>query len=90
MAAMPGMPSSGPQFKQWIVDYMVRIANIDAEDLQADALIREELGIDSLKAMEIVATLEKNLKISIDEGKLLEVKTVKDFFQLIEGIYNNS
>jgi acyl carrier protein len=85
---MTGKHIPASQLREWIIDYVIQIANISKDDLQPDVLIREELGIDSLKAMEIVATLEKRMGLSIDERQLLNVRTVEDFFQLVERIYN--
>ena len=81
------MPISSNRVKQWILETVARIANIPAGDLQPDVLIRDELGIDSLKAMEIVATCEKEMQVTIDERLLYEVRTVGDFINLLEGIY---
>ena len=58
-------------------------------ELKPDVLIREELGIDSLKALEIVARIEKDLSILINEGQLLSVRTVEHFINLIERNYTD-
>ena len=60
-----------------------RVSRIEVEDLQDHLLIREELGIDSLMAMEIIATCEKHLGIRMDEALFSEVQTVKDFLVLL-------
>jgi acyl carrier protein len=67
---------------------MSSVSRIDIAELDSDVLIREELGVDSLMAMEIVATCEKQLDISIDEGQLYEVQTIGDFEKLVVSIYN--
>ena len=64
-----------------------RISRIDASELVDDVRIRDELGIDSLMAMEIVASCEKELQIHIDEGDLYSLETVGDFLRLVEGLY---
>lgn len=67
---------------------MSRISRIDVEELESDIKIREELGVDSLMAMEIVATCEKQLDIHIDEGELYKVETIGDFERLILLLYS--
>jgi acyl carrier protein len=59
------------------------IARIDQGELQDHVLIREELGIDSLMSMEIIARCEKLLAIKIDESRFFDVQTVGDFFDLM-------
>jgi acyl carrier protein len=83
------LPASAEQLRESLIAIVARIANIDVRDLGNDVLIREELGIDSLKAMEIVAVCEKQMEIAIDEGQLFDIKTVGDFFDLLEGLYSS-
>jgi acyl carrier protein len=70
-----------------VIEIVAGISRIDPEDLEDDVLIREELGIDSLMAMEIVAACEKRLGIAVDEGQLFCVETVGDFLELVEQLY---
>jgi acyl carrier protein len=60
-----------------------RISRIDVEELDDSLLIRDELGIDSLMAMEIIATCEKHLQIRINEELVADVQTVGDFLDLL-------
>ena len=69
-----------------VIEIVAEISRIDPEDFEDDVLIREELGIDSLMAMEIVAACEKALGISIDEGQLFCIETVGDFLDLVEQL----
>lgn len=66
-----------------VIGIVAGIARIDPEDFEEDALIREELGIDSLMAMEIVAACERTLGICIDEDQLFCVETAGDFLDLV-------
>ena len=56
-----------------------KIARIDVSDLDDAVKIREELGVDSLMAMEIIATCEKRLQLRIDENDVVELQTVGEF-----------
>jgi acyl carrier protein len=47
-------------------------------------LIFEELGLDSLMAIEILAKIEKRFDIIIEESLLANINTVGDFIQAIE------
>jgi acyl carrier protein len=67
-----------------ILDIISEISRIDRSEITPEVLIREELGIDSLQAMAIVARLEKRFSIRLDESKLFEVATVGDFVRLLQ------
>lgn len=69
-----------------IIRIVSGISRIDPEDFEEDALIREELGIDSLMAMEIVAACEKEFGVAIDEGQLFCIETTGDFLDLVYSL----
>jgi acyl carrier protein len=83
-AALPG---NATPVAQTVRSIMSRISKVQPEELQGDIHFREELGIDSLMAMEIVATCEIELDISIDEGKLYAIETIGDFESLVLACY---
>jgi len=62
------------------------VTRIDISELSEKIRVREELGIDSLMAMEIVALCEKQLDIYIDEEQLFLVETIGDFYNLVVKI----
>lgn len=62
-----------------------KITKFNEDDLTDNILIREELGIDSIMAMEILVNIERTFDIKIDERKLQNVKTIKNLTDLIQG-----
>ncbi len=62
---------------------VAQIARMDADKVKESASIRDDLGIDSLAAMEILASIEKRLGIVIDEAKAFDIVTVKDLLDLV-------
>ena len=60
-----------------------QIARIDVSELNDEVRVREEIGIDSLMAMEIVASCEKRFGIYVDEEQLFNIVTIGDFYNLI-------
>jgi len=60
-----------------------QIARMDSRSVKENASIRDDLGIDSLAAMEILASIEKRLGIIIDEAKAFDVVTVEDLLDLV-------
>lgn len=62
---------------------VAEIARIDIKKIKESANIRDDLGVDSLAAMEILAAVEKRLGIVIDEAKAFDVVTVRDLTGLV-------
>lgn len=62
---------------------IAHIARIDARKVKESSSIRDDLGIDSLAAMEILASIEKRMGIVIDEAKAFDIVTVNDLLDLV-------
>lgn len=73
-------------FTRQIKHIVSQISRIDEAELEDHLLVREELGVDSLMAMEIIAKCEKQLKIKLDETLFADVQTVKDFIDLLFSV----
>ena len=59
------------------------IARMSDKKVKESSRIRDDLGVDSLAAMEILASIEKRLGIIIDEAKALNIVTVGDLIDLV-------
>jgi len=66
------------------IDILSKITRIDSSGITYDTLILEELGLDSLMAIEILARIEKQFDIIIEESVLADVNTVGYFVKAIE------
>ena len=71
-----------------IINILSKITRIDSSGITYDTLIFEELGFDSLMAIETLARIEKQFDIIIEESLLATVNTVGDFVQIIEEKIN--
>ena len=69
--------------RQDVKKLVAEIARVNARKIKESANIRDDLGVDSLSAMEILAAIEKRLGIVIDEAKAFDVVTVKDLIDLV-------
>jgi acyl carrier protein len=49
-----------------------------------EATVISELGIDSLGMLEIVGSMERQLKIQIPDESLAGIQTVKDLIEVVE------
>lgn len=61
-----------------------KIVEIDAKKIGLDTKFVEDLGMDSMMALEILAAMEKKYKIQVPEEKLNQLRTLKDAVKLTE------
>ncbi len=69
-----------------IKEIISRISRIPVEELDDDVRISEDLGVDSIMAMEIIGTLEIKLGVTLDSEQFAYVDEVGDFLDLIEEL----
>jgi len=72
-----------PNMRKDVKKLIAEIAKIDIRKIKESDSIRDDLGIDSLMAVEMLAAIEKRLGISIDEAKAFNVVTAKDLMDLV-------
>ncbi len=70
--------------REEVIGIVSRVTKIAASQITAEQLIRDDLGVDSMQAIEALAILEKEFNIIIDPEKAFNVVTVNDLFGLIE------
>jgi len=56
------------------------------EEITAETDVREDLGMDSLDAVELIMELEDELGITIPSEKSADLKTVGQIIELIDSI----
>ncbi len=61
---------------QDVKELIADIIEVDAASLDPDANLVEDLGMDSMMALEILASLEKRFKIKLPEDELPKITTV--------------
>lgn len=60
-----------------------RVTGIPVADLVDDANIYLELGIDSLKALEMLAVIERELGVVLEETECVDLETLGEFFAYV-------
>ncbi|MFQ6539619.1 MULTISPECIES: acyl carrier protein [Aphanothece] len=70
---------------QGLRDILARIAGADPDTITIDALIIEDVGVDSLGFYEILIEADETMGIKIEEKDLLTFKTVGDIVSYIEA-----
>jgi acyl carrier protein len=68
------------EVKQIICD----VVNVDAEKVTENASLTEDLGADSLDAVEVIMALEDKYGLTIDDDTASSIKTVGELVDYIE------
>ena len=63
-------------------EIIANVTEIDPKEIGLDSKFVEDLGMDSMMALEILAAMEKKYKIQIPEEKLAQLRTLKDTIKL--------
>ncbi|WP_052339684.1 acyl carrier protein [Gorillibacterium massiliense] len=58
----------------------------EMDDIPEDADFNDDLGIDSMLAIEILARIEKKMKISVPESGLIEMHSLNDAYRIVGNI----
>lgn len=61
------------------------ILEVDESEFGDDTRFREELNMDSLMAIEIVAALEKRLQVTIEESDVQQIVCLAGIYEVIEA-----
>lgn len=74
----------GKKMLEKIKEVLVDAIDVDAEDVKPEASLKDDLGIDSLSAVELAMELESAFDIEIGDDELAKLETVKDIIDLVE------
>ena len=65
-------------------DFLVNEFEVDRDDIQNDAPLKETLGLDSLDYIDMVVVIESNFGVKLGEEDFKKMKTFDDFYNTIE------
>lgn len=68
---------------------VAQIIEKDPAEIMPDAKFFEELGVDSMMALEILAAIEKKFKITIPEEKLAQLTTLNETIKVAKEYLQN-
>lgn len=64
---------------------LIDAINVDEEEIKPEAKLNDDLGIDSLAAVELALELENEFDIRIEDEELAKLETVQDVIDIIEA-----
>jgi len=71
--------------EQEIKQLFSNVTGISIDKLKTDANLWQELGIDSIKAIEITVAIEKKFKIRVRDEQIPEIATISDAIRIVGG-----
>ena len=78
------MNETGENLEQEIRAMIAEIAERDEEEIEGELSFVDDLGFDSMMALEILAKLEKQYKIKIPEEELTKLDNLKQTVELVK------
>lgn len=69
-------------------DFLINEIEIDENLIKTDALLKQDLDIDSLDFVDIVVIVERNFGFKIKAEEMADVKTLSEFYDYIESKVN--
>lgn len=76
------------EIEEKVKEFMIEDLEIDENELVADALLKEDLGIDSLDYVDIVVIVDKAFGFKIKPEEMKGVQTLGQFCDYIESKLN--
>jgi acyl carrier protein len=70
--------------------FLVDEFELEADQLKPDALLKADLGIDSLDFVDIIVIIEKNFGFKVKAEEMANVKTLNDFYDYVVANVNKS
>lgn len=77
-----------------MMDRIIQIVNkvleeefeIDAALLKPEALLYEDIGLDSLDAVDLIVMVDKELGVRIEEDEARSIRSLEDVYKIIDGL----
>lgn len=77
------MPETTTPDREELRQTVADVLDVPVEELTDEALFAEDLGVDSLMALEVMVVLERRYRVKLDESQLKEVTTLQRVHELL-------
>jgi len=67
-------------------DIIAEELGVDKDEINADSDLSDDLGADSLDAVELIMAIEEEFDIEIDDASATKIKTVQDIIDFLEDL----
>ncbi len=73
------------QIEKEFKELLTKIVDVEQEVIMPDANFFKDLGIDSLKAIEITVAIERHFKINVRDEQIPQITTLKQAVDAVEN-----
>ncbi len=75
---------SDKELRQKVVEVLAEEFELDPNEMGPEATLYEDLGLDSLDAVDMVVVLERTFQMKLSDQKALRsIRTMEDLFQFL-------
>lgn len=74
---------SSEEIRSEVKKLIAEVTEREPEEITDTALFADELGVDSLMAMEVMVAVDKKYKINIPEDEFAKIKNVDDTVEVV-------
>ena len=68
-----------------INDFLIDEFEVDGNEIEPDANLKDTLGLDSLDYVDLVVTVESNFGVKLGEADFVGISTFQHFYDMIEN-----
>ena len=65
--------------------FLIEEFEVDGDDIQSDAILKDTLGLDSLDYVDLVVSIEANFGVKLVEKDFIGIDTFQSFYDLIDN-----
>jgi acyl carrier protein len=78
------MTATAEEIRTEVKKLIAEVTEREPDEITDTALFAEELGVDSLMAMEVMVAVDKKYKINIPEEEFAKIKNVSDTVEVVQ------
>jgi acyl carrier protein len=78
------MTATTEEIRNEVKKLIAEVTEREPEEITDTALFADELGVDSLMAMEVMVAVDKKYKINIPEDEFAKIKNVDDTVAVVQ------
>jgi acyl carrier protein len=78
------MTATAEEIRTEVKKLIAEVTEREPEEITDTALFADELGVDSLMAMEVMVAVDKKYKINIPEDEFAKIKNVDDTVAVVQ------
>ena len=78
------MTATPEEIRAEVKKLIAEVTEREPEEITDTAMFADELGVDSLMAMEVMVAVDKKYKINIPEDEFAKIKNVNDTVEVVQ------